>query len=294
MLKRPLAIAHSYAAKHYYKRGDFSAIVGSLGKVIRLFPNSPSAYCDRAVTLQAMGDYRDSLDDFDRAIEIAPGLAIAYFGRGISWKILGNYNRAVADQAHAIALEPNYANAYGELGVVYGCMRDFDRAIASLTTAINLNPRQPIYLKHPMPQNHLMYRGFTQFYRGDFEAAAADLRPSLDLGDDASAMLFHYLARARTSDKAIIELKGFAKKLKSRQWPAAMIGLYLGELPMEAALAAVTNSDQRAEAQFYLGEWHLLQNNPTEAVKALQSAVRLCPTCFSEHIAAVMELQRLA
>ena len=57
---------------------------------------------------------------------------------------------------------------------------------------------------------------------------------------------------------------------------------------------AATNSDERAEAQFYLGEWHLLRNHREEAIKALKAAAQSCPPWFTEHAGAVAELKRLA
>jgi lipoprotein NlpI len=284
MLRRLRALIHFYVSDHCRRRGNFSGAIAALTKVIRLCPNNHFAYNDRGVAFQGMGDYRRAIDDFDQAIDIDPRLAAAYYGRGISWKFLGDHDRAVADQIQAVALAPRRADAYGELGVAYQCSQDFDLSIANLTMAINLAPKEASHLKH---------RGYTQFYRGDFEAAAADLRRSLDLDDDPYAMLFHYLARARTSVTAISELEMFARKLKSQRWPAAVIGLYLGKLTVDSALAAATNSDERAEAQFYLGEWHLLRNNHTEAMNALQAAARSCPTWLIEHAGAIAELERL-
>jgi lipoprotein NlpI len=284
MLRRLRALVHFYASNHCCRRGNFSGAIAQLNKVIRLCPNNHFAYNNRGVAFQGMRDYRRAIDDFDQAIDIDPRFAAAYCSRGISWKFLGDHDRAVADQIQAIALAPRCADAYGELGVAYQRAQDFDLSIAKLTMAINLAPKEPSHLKH---------RGYAQFYRGDFEAAAADLRHSLDLEDDPYAMLFHYLARARTSETAISELKMFDRKLKSRRWPAAVIGLYLGNLTVDSALAAATNSVESGEAQFYLGEWHLLQNNRTEAMSALQAAARSCPTWLIEHTGAIAELERL-
>jgi lipoprotein NlpI len=284
MLRRLRALIYFYVSDHYCRRGNFNGAIAQLDKVIRLCPNNHFAYNNRGTAFQAMGEYKRAIDDFDQAIDIDPHLAVAYYSRGISWKFLGNHDRAVADQMQAIALAPRRADAYGELGVAYGCTQDFDLSIANLTMAINLAPKEPSHLKH---------RGYTQFYRGEFEAAASDLRRSLELEGDPYAMLFHYLARARTSETAIAELEVFARKIKSRQWPAAVIGLYLGKLSADSALAAATNSVERAEAQFYLGEWHLLRNNHTEAINALRAAARSCPTWLIEHAGATAELERL-
>jgi lipoprotein NlpI len=106
-------------------------------------------------------------------------------------------------------------------------------------------------------------------------------------------VLFHYLARARTTGAAFNDLKRNAKRVKNGKWPAPMIGLYLGTLDVNSALAAASNFDERGEAQFFLGQWHLLRNDRAEAIKALQAAACSCPTWFVEHAAAIAELARL-
>jgi lipoprotein NlpI len=174
--------------------------------------------------------------------------------------------------------------AYGELGTAYGYKRDFDRSITNLITAIKLAPKDPTYLRQ---------RGYVQFCRGDFEAAAADLRNALDLADDTYTVLFHYLARARTTGGALHELETHANRARDGKWPAPMIELYLGTRDVNSALAAANNVDERGEAQFFLGQWHLLRNDRTQAIKAFQAAACSCPTWFVEHAAAIAELGRL-
>jgi hypothetical protein len=56
--------------------------------------------------------------------------------------------------------------------------------------------------------------------------------------------------------------------------------------------AAARNSEDCAEAEFYIGEWHLLAGRRTEALTALHVAAKSCPSWFIEHTAAVMELKR--
>jgi tetratricopeptide (TPR) repeat protein len=266
------------------RRGDYSRAMFYLSKVIKLQPRNPAAYNDRGVAFQGMRTFASSIADFDQAINLNPRLAIVYFNRGISQKFLGDYDRVIADQTRAISLDPKLADAHGELGFAYQCKDDFELSIAHLTTAINLAPKE---------FSHLKLRGCTQFCQGNFEAAAADLRRSLALGDDPYAMLLYYLARARLSEQANSELETIAKRLRNGLWPAPIFALYLGTMTADAALGAATNSDERAEAQFYLGEWHLLRNNREEAIKALKAAAQLCPPWFTEHAGAVAELKRL-
>jgi lipoprotein NlpI len=57
-------------------------------------------------------------------------------------------------------------------------------------------------------------------------------------------------------------------------------------------VAAASKPEQRSEAQFYVGEWHLLQGERAQATKALQAAVDTCPKDFIEYRGAVEEMKR--
>jgi lipoprotein NlpI len=195
----------------------------------------------------------------------------------------GDFDRAAADYRQALALTPRFLPGYEELGVIAHCRYDFDSAIAHLDHAIKLAPRHP---------PHYKTRGCIYFDHGDFAAAEADLRCAINLADDAYALLFWYLASCKMRRNPAQELESRAQRLKGRQWPFAIISLYLGDIRDDAALAAAPNSEDRAEAEFYIGEWHLLAGRRTEALAAQRVAAKSCPDWFMEHIAAVMELKR--
>jgi lipoprotein NlpI len=286
MLRRLKIIFHYFRADAAMRRDRFDRAAERLSKVLELEPDNPVAYHDRGVAQQGMGDYRGSIVDFEKAIAIAaaPYLPAAYGSRGISWKMLGDFDRAIADQAEAIALSPRLASAHAELGVVYLCMHDFVSSVRSLTTAIELAPND---------SSHLKQRGLALFCRGDFKAAIPDLQRAFKIANDTYALLFLHLSRARADENAAAALEADASKVRIWHWPSAVVGLYLGRLSAETMIAAANTPDELAEAQFYLGQWHLLHGDRTEARKALQAAADACPPWFSEHTAAVAELQRL-
>jgi lipoprotein NlpI len=58
-------------------------------------------------------------------------------------------------------------------------------------------------------------------------------------------------------------------------------------------LVAATKPEERCEAQFYLGEWHLLRRDHAAAATALRIAADTCPKTFYEYDGAIAELQRL-
>src|SRR5262249_52741546 len=129
---------------------------------------------------------------------------------------------------------------------------DLDRAIADYTNAIELNPKNVTFIKG---------RGYARFYKGDFSDAASDLLRAIELKDDIYPMLFRYLARTRLGEDAASELEANADCLKNKEWPYAVIELYLGKRTLAATLDAAIRPDARCEAQFYIGQWHLMRGN---------------------------------
>jgi lipoprotein NlpI len=202
---------------------------------------------------------------------------------GISWKAVGDFDRADADYKQALALAPRFSPGYEELGVIAHLRYDFDVAIAHLDYAIKLAPRHA---------SHYKARGRVYFDRGDFPAAESDLRYAVNLADDAYALLFWYLASCKIRWNAAHELESRAQRLEDQQWPFPIIKLYLGKIGDDDVRAAAPNSEDRAEAEFYIGEWHLLAGCRTEALTALKVSAESCPRWFMEYTAAIMELKR--
>jgi lipoprotein NlpI len=284
MLRRLKVMVHYLSAGLAARQRQYDRVFDRLSDVIALDPRNPTAYHDRGVAQQGLGNHRGSLDDFDRAIALSPRLARAYSSRGISWKLLGDFDRAIADQTQATTLSPWFADAYAELGIAYMCKLNFYDAVRCLAEAIHLAPKNAGYIKQ---------RGIALYCRGDFKAAIPDLQRAFDTTNDIYALLFLHLARVSARENASAALEIDAGKVKSWAWPSAVVGLFLGRLSAEETVAAAGTQDELAEAQFYLGQRHLHHGDLVEARKALQAAAQGCPPGFNEHVAAVAELQRL-
>ena len=116
----------------------------------------------------------------------------------------------------------------------------------------------------------------------------------IDRDDDIYAMLFRFLARAHLGETlAAGELEANAGRLKTKEWPYAMIEMYLGRRTPELALDAAANPDAKCEAQYYIGAWHAVKGGTAAAATALKTATDSCPKTFIEYAAAVAELKRL-
>src|SRR5215813_3729061 len=214
---------------------------------------------------------------------LAAHRALTYYGRGVSWKFIGDLDRAAADYGQALAINPRFSPAHEELGILASLRQDFDATIAHLSRAIKLSPRRA---------SHYKTRGLAYFDRGSFADAETDLRYAINIADDPYALLFWYLASLKIGRDAAEEFASRARRLNGRQWPFPLVTLYLGKTSDGPVRAAARTADDCAEAEFYIGEWHLHARRRTEAIAALQVAAKSCPRWFMEHTAAVMELKR--
>jgi lipoprotein NlpI len=291
MLTRLKSRLHRTVGIYLIGKGRFDEAAAHFSEVIRLCPNHPAAYVSRGIALQGMNDHHRAISDFDQAIALDFCLdkhrALAYGARGVSWKFLEDFDRAAADNEQALAFAPTIFPLHAELGILAHFLAhfryDFDAAVAHLDQAIKLAPRNASYY---------LLRGRARFDRGNFTAAESDLRYSINIADNPYALLFWYLASCKTHRNADEELASRARRLNDRKWPFPIIALYLRKTGEDAVRAAAATADDRAEAEFYIGEWHLLARRRTEAIAALQVAAKSCPRWFMEHTAAVMELKR--
>jgi lipoprotein NlpI len=175
--------------------------------------------------------------------------------------------------------------AYGIRGNAYYAKGENGKAIADYSRAIELNPKDATTLKQ---------LGAVKFDTGDFKAASGDLLRSLELKDEIYTMLYRYLGRARAGETlAAAELEVNAGRLKTKEWPYAVIEFYLGKRSLELTIDAAAKPEEKCEAQFYIGEWSILENKPAEARAALEKAAGTCPKDFLEYASAQAELKRL-
>jgi lipoprotein NlpI len=263
--------------------------------------------------------FDEAILDYDDALKRDPTHAVAFYDRGSAYRMKQDHDKAIADYGRAIALNPRYEDAFVNRGVAYAAKGDLDRAIADYTTALLLDStdatayrnRGDVYLEKGTPDlamedyneaikqapadaSGLRSRGYLHFYLGDFARAADDLaRVVTAEPDDLYAMLWTYLAAARTDAESARKNLAQAAARKGPAWPYAAVELFLVGRTFESILAAAGNPSERCEAQFYGGEWKLLQGDRAAAAAALTAAVDTCPKSFIEHKGAQAELKRL-
>jgi tetratricopeptide (TPR) repeat protein len=280
------AIAFNDRGNIWRSKGDDDRAIADYDAAIRLNPNYSYPYNGRANAWRAKGDIERAILDYDQAIRLNPAYATAIVNRGAAWRIKGDNDRAIADYNVAIRLNPSDPNAFISRGNAYNDKQDYDRAIADFSAAIRLDPNAAGAYRS---------RGYANFLQVRYGVAASDLARAIEREpDQAYAVIWLYLARARAGEQsAVADLETNAARLKAAEWPYPIAELYLGRRTAPDALAAPAKPGDRCEAEFYVGEWHLLKGDTAAARAALKRAADTCPATFIESLGAQAELRRL-
>jgi lipoprotein NlpI len=247
------------------------------------------SYNNSGRALDAKGDFDRALTDFNEAIRLDPQNASFYINRGNAYETKGDLDRAISDFDEAIRLRPKSATAYYQRANSYSTKGDFDRAIADYSQVIRI---------YPNLASGYANRGRAFFYGSSLSDARADFKQALRL-DPKDAYTALWLDLVERRDNLPSELPQLAMHLDMTAWPAPVVKLFLGDLTVDAVLAAAadpkpeTMRGQVCEANFYTAELKLLNHANNEALRLFQVAASDCPRSFDEWRAANEELRRL-
>ena len=182
------------------------------------------------------------------------------------------------------------AIVFNDRGSIWMNKKGYENAIADYNEAIRLNPQFAMAFFN---------RGIAHFHERQFTLAAADLKQSQRLRTDTYTSIWLYLARANSgANDAKLELAANTNGIKP-DWPTPVVTLYLGTSNPVALTAAFSDTDpkthkeQMCEANFYLGEWHLIKGEKEHARSLFSKAESECPPDNLEYAGAVSELERL-
>jgi len=269
----------------------FADLDGAIG----LVPQGPpellaSWYANRGRIRAEAADVVGALADFNRSLELKPDDASVLSDRGNLELRQGAVDRAVADLDAAAKLAPNDTVTLSRLAWASVEKGDYAKAVDRGTRVVELRKGHPLALWE---------RGVFRFLDGQFKEAAGDFgKVTAAAPANAYAAMFAHIARSRSGDTGSELLAKQSDSIKKTAWPWPAVQLFLGQTDPAAVIAAANadpaNAASRlAEANFYIGEWYLLQDQKGSAKEMLQRSVATGNRTLVETAAAKADLKRL-
>jgi lipoprotein NlpI len=233
-------------------------------------------------------------------------LAAEHFFRGFAYAGKADYDRAIADYSEAIRLN-NHLLSYSYRGDAYYAEQQYDRAIADYTAAFALDSQNPapLIFRGNVRADRTDYggailddskaieidpkfggayfgRGLAHLYAGSLSAARADFERATEL-EPQNALAALWLEIVDKRGNLPSRLAVAAKQIDMRKWPGPVVRLFLGSLNPETILAAADNRNSNikrgrtCQADFYRGEFALLNGSKDKATQLFQAAATGCP-----------------
>lgn len=285
------AIERGATSDRYFDRGNFYRNQGDLNKAIADYSAAIAAwpwpivyFSERASAYDANGNQAAALIDYKKIIELPATSFVDYAYRGYALVRHDQADAAIAELDHGLRLAPDNAYAYYVRAAAWRAKNELARAVADNRQAIQLSPQTTDYV---------VGLGITLFAAGQFRDAISNLPGDLPSANQAYAILFRYLAQERIGESGTSQLQQNASLLKGKEWPYPLIALYLGQASPKAAMDSAKSVNERCEAHFYVGQWHLLNRQLAPATTELQTAAATCAHSMLEYQVTVAELARL-
>jgi lipoprotein NlpI len=294
----------------YREKGETERAIKTMDRAISINPKSAESFYHRGEMKRAFNRFDDAEADFETAIGLAPndgnigfiengGLARATNNRlkANGYKELAKTYIFAGQETKAAETLDRAVNAFPNVGTFYALRasyyehRDAKRAYADLDTAIALDP---------LEVRALNQRARLAFTDGNYTAAAKDWsqawhgnRGDLDIHETYLPIWIYMLEARGDNAQAMSGLARPANEIKAKAWPYPVASFYLGQLSVEELDAAAAGNDQKCEANFYVGEWHLLKGDVASARQRFEQALGSCPSNFIERTMTEIEVTRL-
>ena len=188
---------------------QYKAALDDYNEAIRLKPDEPRFYQQRASVNRKLERFEDVITDYSVLIDLNSKDASLYYERGRAKQQLGQHEVALADCNEAIRLDSNDARYYAQRASIHAQLKQDAAAFVDLDKAIQLSPdeadfyRQRISLNKNLgrseaviadyselirlkPNDISLYRqrGRENYQLGKYEDAAADWSELIRLNPD--------------------------------------------------------------------------------------------------------------
>jgi len=209
--------------------------------IIKLYGKDLFAWYYKGLSKMAQKKKQEAINCFNQVVNIAPDLLSAHLIIGQVYIQVNDYGNALKAFNKAIEISPSYSPAYVALGDVHFQRKEGEEAVQSYRKAIELNPKSP----EAYQRLALILAEQPKTHDEAFKMAtkSVELAPKNPFSLDALGWIS--LKRG--------DIKGGLEKLKE----ASIL------LPQDPVIL------------YHLGAGHYKNNNPNEAKKALQAALKI-------------------
>lgn len=275
---------YAMARRHQEAIADFETASRRDKTLGRMFEETAEWFAD--------GQYfTEAIPYLDAALKSSPDNANLIRRRGDMAENLGQHDEAIRRYDTGLRIAPNDPTLHASRAVAFMHKREYDRALGDLDHALQIEPKSA-FVRYT--------RARALFDLARFGEAADEFGRAMQDGrQDSYAAIWRYLALHRSGKDGTAELRENVRKVDIEQWPAPAMALMLGTITPERLLAIALDAEprtarnQRCEALFFIGEYHLLAGRTDKAIAAFEAAVGTGVVEFVEYWHAKAELQRL-
>ena len=263
-------------------------------RALRTDQDIADAYFNRGLTHAAKGDSKRAIADITTAIEREPKLAAAWDARALARMDLDQVADAVADSAQAVALAPGNAGFHNNHAMILSVAGKTAEAMKAFDAALDLNPgyvrayfnrgnarertgnsdgalRDFAKAMELDPEYLPAYteRAAVHFSQGRFAEADADFEAAARLDRDQEILwqLWRHVSRARANLPGV----PLPEDTEGGPWPAPLVAMFRGAMGPGLALTAAPDGD--SDGNFFVGEYHLMQDNTQAAIEQFRRTV---------------------
>ncbi|MBY0525560.1 MAG: tetratricopeptide repeat protein [Gemmataceae bacterium] len=135
---------HFQKALEHAENGEHDKGIEELSEAVQIHPDFAEAFEARAnLYLRARTTTKQAIADFTQVIRLLPESGSAFLGRGQAFLKLGKFDLAIDDFSSAVRLMPDGWHPYLRRGLAHAAKKQHDLAIVDFTRVIELNPELP-------------------------------------------------------------------------------------------------------------------------------------------------------
>jgi tetratricopeptide (TPR) repeat protein len=269
--------AHIKRAEALAAHGQTKEALAAYDECVAEFPANLLVYNDRGNFRRTTGDLDGAISDFTRCLAIDAKFAVGYINRGVCLAEQNSPQTAEGDYSEALKLklDPGTANLARRLrGAARLAQGNVEASLADFAAAIKAAPQEAALYEE---------RGFAQYFKKDFAAAAADFARARELQPQLTHLVpWQALAETRAGRTAearpLLEAELSGKNAPAG-WSGKICSFLLDQATDQELLEAAAEGTARdknrhvCEAHFFIGQKQLIREDVTAAADHFRETV---------------------